>query len=381
MKVLHIANDEKFIDGAIELFGYNEHNYLINSDSITKLKFVNSRNKNIFTFKYHSSEYYEFISNFKPDLIFFHNLSVDHKRILLKIGSQYKVYLYCWGLEMYSDTPKLKNRLYKTKTKKIKQRIFWNHFGLRFYLGTFFYYLTGKYFREIKFKNCLPLIDYIGTVEVEEYNLFKTTFGDLTNHIKYIPFNYYLKYDFSFSNVQVIKNNILIGNSANYDNNHLDTFDIIAKNTQVSCSIYVPLSYGGDQFYISIIKEKGYDFFGNKFIPICDFQKLEDYYVFISSIKIALMNHSHQHGMGNIIFLLFQGVKVYMDPINTSYKFLKDKGFKVFDINLFNETFAIELTVLEKEHNKRMIENIYGLKELKFQANMLLSIIQNEINA
>src|SRR5690606_3405679 len=97
--------------------------------------------------------------------------------------------------------------------------------------------------------------------------------------------------------------NILVGNSADPSNNHLEILDKLLPYKDADIQIYTPLSYG-DQDHAKLVSEYGKKLFSEKFSPVTDFMKEENYLNFLCSIDIAIFNHKRQQGMGNITTLL-----------------------------------------------------------------------------
>lgn len=134
--------------------------------------------------------------------------------------------------------------------------------------------------------------------------------------------------------------NILVGNSADPSNNHIEVLDSLKCHAGSDIRIYCPLSYG-DQSYAQRVSDYGASLFGDKFIPIRDFMQLEKYNELLAKIDIAIFNHKRQQGMGNITTLLGLGKKVHIRNEITSWDFLKSLNIKIYDIN------SIEVSKIE----------------------------------
>jgi dTDP-N-acetylfucosamine:lipid II N-acetylfucosaminyltransferase len=135
--------------------------------------------------------------------------------------------------------------------------------------------------------------------------------------------------------------NILVGNSADPSNNHLEILDKLQPYKGTDIQIYAPLSYG-NQDHAKIVSKYGKNLFSEKFSPLTDFMQAEKYSDFLCSIDIAFFNHKRQQGMGNMVALLGQGKKVYLSSCTSSWCFFKSHGLHTFDIN------EIDLSPLEK---------------------------------
>lgn len=138
--------------------------------------------------------------------------------------------------------------------------------------------------------------------------------------------------------------NILVGNSADPSNNHLESLEKLLPYINDVTKIFVPLSYG-DQEHAKKVIEKGKAWFGGKFVPLTSFMGYEEYLKLLKSIDIAVFNHKRQQAMGNIITLLGMGKKIYMQPRMSHYEFLKSLNLDIFDIN------DLELKKIRKEES------------------------------
>jgi dTDP-N-acetylfucosamine:lipid II N-acetylfucosaminyltransferase len=129
--------------------------------------------------------------------------------------------------------------------------------------------------------------------------------------------------------------NILLGNSSDPSNNHIEVLDKLKSQDGENIRIYCPLSYG-DQTNAQKVSDYGESLFGSKFIPIRNFMRIEKYNELLAKIDIAIFNHNRQQGMGNTTSLLGMGKKVFMREEVTPYVMFKNIGIKVYSINNLN---------------------------------------------
>jgi dTDP-N-acetylfucosamine:lipid II N-acetylfucosaminyltransferase len=159
----------------------------------------------------------------------------------------------------------------------------------------------------------------------------------------------------------------MIGNSSSETNNHLELFDLLEKINLDNKKIYVPLSYGSNE-YASIIKEIGRKKFGSNFTPLDTFMPLDEYNKLLQSCGVVIMNHHRQQAFGNIVASLWMGAKVFLDDRNTIYKYLKRIGVNVFSVQhelnqdqINNALSASDVNknreILFKELNKQKLVN------------------------
>lgn len=130
--------------------------------------------------------------------------------------------------------------------------------------------------------------------------------------------------------------NILVGNSADPSNNHIDSLEKILPYRDDDIKIFVPLSYG-DQEHAKKVIETGKAWFGDKFVPLTSFMAFDEYLKFLKSIDIAIFNHQRQQAMGNTITLLGMGKTVYIRSDVSQWNFFRQKEITCFDVNGFNK--------------------------------------------
>lgn len=124
--------------------------------------------------------------------------------------------------------------------------------------------------------------------------------------------------------------NILLGNSADPSNNHIEALERLLPFKDQPFKIYTPLSYG-DQNHAQKVISQGKAWFGDKFVPMTDFMPFEQYLEFLKIIDIAIFNHQRQQAMGNTITLLGMGKTVYLRSDVSHWRFLTGLGIKLND--------------------------------------------------
>jgi hypothetical protein len=181
------------------------------------------------------------------------------------------------------------------------------------------------------------------------------------------PSNLYKHYDVSRRLDQTI--NIQIGNSADPTNEHLEVFAALERFKDEDIRIFVPLSYGNEE-YAGKIAAEGKRIFGDKFVAMTEFLTADRYLEFLGRIDIAIFNHRRQQGMGNIITLLGLGKKVYVRNDTTTWETFRRLEITVFEID------ALDLTLLDEIHRDRNRKLIIGNFSERNLRNELKAILQ-----
>lgn len=153
---------------------------------------------------------------------------------------------------------------------------------------------------------------------------------------------------------------ILLGNSADPSNNHIEVLERLLPYKDQDIKIYVPLSYGDENHAKKVISQ-GQEWFGDKFVPMTDFIPFEQYLEFLKSLDIAIFNHQRQQAMGNTITLLGMGKTVFMRNEVSQWRFLNDLGIKLNDVaNLKLQSIDTK----EAQENSRIVHSYFSRETL-----------------
>ncbi len=369
-KVLHLTHDDKFIDAFIrktQSLGYLNHEFFIYSrDLYSSLKFI----KDTSIHRISLSDLNDgklVIAQYAK--VYIHYFSDDLVDFVSQYGDKTTFVWVFWGADAF-DLPCFKTNYWTNNTKKIVSRISNKTNNFRcFFSGIKQKFILAK--KAKKKKRASKQFSYFAHYIQEDFNLIKKQLGC---NFKYINFTYGTLSDFTSSDVsRTTKKNILIGNSANPSNNHVDIIHQLNKQQNIKDAIiYCPLSYSGTSEYIKEIKNEGELLFPNQFIAMEGFMKLQEYNKIIASIACAFMPHLRSQAFGNIINLLWQGAKIFFYSDNSLYKLLKQKGIHVFEIN--DSISFVPLTKAEIEKNKSNLNEFIGEDATIFNYNQLLNI-------
>lgn len=155
---------------------------------------------------------------------------------------------------------------------------------------------------------------------------------------------------------------ILLGNSADPSNNHLEILDKLRSRAQDEIRIYCPLSYGNQEYAQQVI-DYGQSIFGDKFVALRDFMSAQAYLELLAVVDVAIFNHKRQQGMGNIVTLLGLGKKVYVRSDISTWGFIKDLGATVFDARS-SDLNLLPLDEATANANKDLIKSYFSSEKL-----------------
>ncbi len=358
-RILNIVTDQKFIDRIIErhdaIDTFSEHEYVIVGKkrdlnyikSIDRIKFIKE------------SEFFSFLSEGNFSGVFLHNLYALPLALTPLIPSDIKVFWKIWGFDIYSSPiskPLVKVNLYHSLTKKFITNSHTVFFRLKVLLKE----LLG-----INKRNCdiyykaVERIDYVAGVLPFEYDLIK----------KAEPKLRLSKIDYSYSHIEDLNskeiiepnegNSLLIGNSADLTNNHLDVLSVLETLHLKDRYVYVPLSYSGSQNYVKTVVDYGQRIFGDYFKPLTTFMPLDDYKKMLKSCGYCIFFHERQQAVGNIELMLKKGSKVFLSETNPTYHFYKGLGVNIFSIqkDLDEKGLTTPLTIEQVQHNVTVLRS------------------------
>lgn len=338
---LHCMHEEKFIEpfiGFIEKnFDDSKHKYLIRRSQ----RFKSKARENILFVENNLGRFAQFLLYTKhlnrADKIFLHGLFHNAMFVVLFMQPWLlkKCYWIIWGGDLYS----------RQKIKKGYKSILsgWVRFFVISRVGNFVTQIKG------------------------DYELAQQWYGARGRWHECFVYPSNLYHEAPTESLAHEGINILLGNSADPSNNHIEVLDKLKCYAGEKIRVYCPLSYG-NQEYAAKISAHGTFHFGENFIALREFMPLDKYAELLSKIDIAIFNHKRQQGMGNITTLLGMGKKVYLRKEITTWGFLQGLGAAVFDIN------SLEFSKLEaavSDRNSDVIKKYFSENNLISQLNKL----------
>lgn len=388
IKILHILHDEKFIDGAIDTF---------NSTSAINTYVSIEDTKPFNRIKLHASdvsiigrnEILSFIVSGGFQLVAFHTLTRDKYELVLQIPKHIKILWLAWGYDLYQTypTPILDVDLYKEYTKKYISSLIPKipiHTQIKRLIKKVIFYSKYKKL-QIEHENFLrkerdiiekvfERLDYMSTILPSEYDAlceytsFKAT---------YFPFQYVNREKLEPNWITADANKILLGNSATATNNHLDIFDRLSKENIINECI-VPCSYGDFDYRDNLVRAVE----SKPNINIVhDYMPFADYIQMLRSCRVGIFGHIRQQAIGNVLFCMLQGSKIFLYKDSVAYKYFKKAGYIIFSIedDLSNDSVNQLLTDEERNINATKILNQFAYENVVERLDRLLKNINESL--
>lgn len=151
---------------------------------------------------------------------------------------------------------------------------------------------------------------------------------------------------------------ILLGNSADPTNNHIDACKFLLKTIPVGKKIICPLSYG-ESVYSCIFQQWAKKHLQEQFFPITDFMSRKDYIDFLNKMDIVFMYHNRQQAVGNIITALVLGKPIFLKTSNPVYAMLKNMGIpNLYDVSQIRDLNLSEVCRMAQDNRKTCVSVI-----------------------
>lgn len=286
------------------------------------------------------------------DKIIFHPYNVNSLRFLSLFRKRFphvKVYWVCWSYELYHRSDLLL-RLYEPYSAKYLKgasikRMLGNLWGIVKY-GSLYNYsrrLTASYSGIDFFCSFLPS-DYDFMISISP-----------KKDIKYVPFSYLSLATIipDMDKLHATGNKIMVGHSASPQGNHFEVLEKLATINK-DFDILLPLAYGDNKYAKAIHTEAKKRF--SKLTVLEDKVSTGEYYHFLTQASWAIMNVKVQQGLGNILALLWMGVKLFLDENTSSYTDFKKWGAHIYSLDDITEKqLSQKLTEKQAEQNRKIL--------------------------
>jgi len=373
VQILHICMDEKFIDDAIAMFeelkNVRSIFLILSTPNVKKLTYVKSSNVVIFS---SFEELLSIANQNKNDLVMIHSLFLPY-HIVLKIKPP--IIWSTWGYDIYSDiAAPLKKifsmSLYKPKTRALLEKKDENKSSRLIKKFSSIKDKIHNLKEQQKYRQIVKKTSFFSTVIPYEFEEIK----QINPKASYCPFHYFSEPVRSLktsANKPFTTNRILLGNSNDPTNNH---YDILEKLNSLNkpLEVIIPFSYPfNDRDYYNHLTKETKNFKNLSITLLKDFIERDQYFQLIDSCSTAIFGHIRQQAVGNIIYSLMTGKKVFFYEDSILFRHYQNMGYTLFSIenDLNDETFETELPPEEQEKNKRICSEEWNysqqLKELQ----------------
>ena len=299
--------------------------------------------------------------------VFIHNLCLTKARIINQASGRVIFLWSIWGFDYYNVYPVFYRNLFLPYTKianliLFKYSLTWNHFLSL--LQPLLHVAGLKSPNEIR-QQAAKKINYSLNMMPEHSDVFKVFQMPLSKRFNFSYYSIeYLTEKIMNSNLELGKY-ILIGNSSSNSSNHLDIFLQLRKLPIQKIKIIVPLNYGCKR-YKKLVNLAGSYLFKKNFIPLNQWLSLSEYHSWLLKCNIMIFNHTRAQALGNILFGVWAGHKIFLRKTNPIYRYLTNMGITVFSIE--EELIPEHFNSLSKDLqllNRQIIEVHYNEDKIR----------------
>ncbi len=182
---------------------------------------------------------------------------------------------------------------------------------------------------------------------------------------------------------------LLVGNSGDPSNNHLDVLHMLSTKKDIDeYQIIMPLAYNFKAAYkqelLQHIEEFG---LANQIIMHEEFILPDDYLKLINEVDAIVMAHDRQQAIGNTLMALYAGKQVFLkDRIrlnneltdNPTWNFLTENGFNIQSLAEFERIHELSEIRLSEEESRKKHQQI--IRE-KFGLDARAELLRNSCNS
>lgn len=360
---MHLVWDEKILHRIVKTFDSvfpNNNIYIYWEFENAKLKFIQNITSNGLICNVNNISEIDFSKISKVIIHGLDQAKIDFVRKNIPITVP--VYWLLWGFEIYNSF--LFQRGFKVYYSSKP------HISVKEKIKLLIKRLGFLSKQDKKFLSFFSEYDVTMICAKEEYNIFRKYYPKETKFLKsesdyfYYPIDEVLGTD--LIKKYITGNNIMIGNSASWTNNHEYVFKYLKNLNIDGRDIIVPISYGGNEEYKNLIKSEGEKIFGYNFNHITDFLPLNEYNNLILTSNVFLYGNWRQEAVGNIVIALYLGGKVFLSRHNPILKIFSNMGLKLFVLEeICQKSLDEPLSPTDIENNRSILMKRQNWERLK----------------
>jgi dTDP-N-acetylfucosamine:lipid II N-acetylfucosaminyltransferase len=157
---------------------------------------------------------------------------------------------------------------------------------------------------------------------------------------------------------------IIIGHAAAPTANHAEIIKALAEK-KIGLDILIPLEYG-DKVYGESIKQLAKVSLTGTVETLEIRMELNEYNSKLSQAGFAVYNFLTQEALGNILFLAWNGTKIFLNEESSVYRQFNEWGLKIYSVNkdLNKESFFSFLSPQDAENNRKILEVLFNENEV-----------------
>ena len=372
IKIVHIHSDSKFLKLGDAFFSSEFENELVFLGNKNNFETTLGSELHFFDKSKNSvKSIVDFCSDF--DLVVFYSIDALATKIILALPKKMKIGWRFFGFELYY---KNKNKYYTEYTKQIlEQELNTKNTPLR-RLKNSILSLLKNYDNALFLKAISRCNLFFGLYE-EEYLILKKDFPNLPF---FIPVSLNMD-SLEEKSIAIQKEKyFLVGHNRIIWNNHFDILDIIKRNKNTgNYQASLLVNYGQKGFYFKKLVQYAQSI--QDVVLIEEFMSIEEFDQLYLKCSALVINSKRQMAGNNIRKALEHGTKVYLDPENSFYDYLKNNGFLIYTIQQFESDYASGNLTLNPEmaqfNYNKLVELTKNNSSVTFRANVIRFLNEN----
>lgn len=160
---------------------------------------------------------------------------------------------------------------------------------------------------------------------------------------------------------------IQIGHNSYTFNKHIKIIKMLERFSDKNLKIVLPLTYGwsglngqyGSIDYMNAVIRYSKLVFKKRALIFKKNIPLRNYSRFLWNVDIAIFGLNRLAAASNVFMLLYMGKKVFFDGNSPHYKFFRDQGFDVYDLNTIPNMTYEEFVAPAHHQSTKWLDNIY----------------------
>ena len=355
MRILHLfPDDQKFLEDARNFFELRgvENTWLIIDDGlvVSAIQKENSISSDAILDDSSCSIIEQ--SLIKHDIWFIHYCDERLIPIINKFASVKPLIIQLWGGDYVRFSNSISQILEKeTYRIAIHQQSKVKHFPLG--IARTYHEFKWRFNQENKnYFNALSKAKEIWTLLGETENALFAAYPNLNLVQRKVIYGEFSKSKITPTHAQT---KIILGNSANPTNNHLDALNCLEEYSEAFVHCFLPMSYGGDSGYIERVAENIPLKLAEKTTIIRDFLPKDTYHKLLRECDVLVMNHVRQQALGNILVGLSCGKTIYLNPKGVLWKYFSSKGYTIRNIESIKQEGIQKVTRRQAQENQKLV--------------------------
>lgn len=256
-----------------------------------------------------------------------------------------------WGDDYYRAFPGLLERVYSERTRRLafflgKVSITWPRLGM--------WMMNGGHNGNRNPSHWAGRVKMVSTLLGSGFPAMEfLPPGVSVLHSWYNAFDYER---FGSLKVRHDAHSIILGNSGGLSGNHLDGMAMLRGAVGPEQDVRAVLAYGSKRARLSI-RLIGWTQFGQQWNPLLKRMPGPQYLKWMTESFALVLPQWRSQSAGTLFLSLWIGHRIFLHSRNPLFSVLKEKGFKVFDIEQLGEAGTLTpLPESEIEHNRNLLK-------------------------